>query len=330
MTPAVSVVVATYNYGRFLTEAVRSALEQTFDDLEVVILDDGSTDDTPALARSFRGESRVRYVRTEHRGVAAAKNAGAGQARAPLVAFLDADDVWLPDKLERQVPLFDAGAELGVVFSRRLLIDEEGWPLEHEQPPLHRGRVLAEMFLNNFVCFSSAVVRREVFERAGPFDERLTVSVDYDLWLRVARHFAFDYVDEPLVRYRVGHASLSQRREHRMTTVLGIMRRFLDEQGGRALIPPETVRRAWAETYCSLALAQLPRSRIAALASGLRAVAIWPGCRPAWRTVANALLPETVSRGLRRALGRPDWRVVQRRPACLTREVERNQVPTSD
>ncbi|HJT77666.1 MAG TPA: glycosyltransferase, partial [Gemmataceae bacterium] len=220
MTPRVSVVVATYNYARFLGGALESALGQTFRDLEVIVVDDGSTDDTAAVVRPYLADGRVSYVRTDHVGQPAAKNVGVRLARAPLVAFLDADDRWLPAKLARQVPLFDADPGLGVVYARRRLIDEEGWPLEYEQPVLHRGEVLGPLFERNFVCFSSAVARREVLECEGLFDEALPLAIDFDLWLRVARHYRFDYVDEPLVEYRVGHASLSRRQDERLRRVL--------------------------------------------------------------------------------------------------------------
>jgi glycosyltransferase involved in cell wall biosynthesis len=313
MTPAVSVVVATYNYGRFLAGALESALAQTFRDLEVVVVDDGSADETPAVVRPFLADPRVRCVRTDHLGQPGAKNVGIRLARAPLVAFLDADDLWLPAKLERQLPLFEIDRRVGVVYSRRLLMDEEGWPLEYEQPPLYRGRVLEAMFRTNFVCFSSVVVRRRAFEQAGLFDERLALAIDYDQWLRVARHWHFDYVDEPLVKYRVGHANLSRRVEERLTTVLGIMRRFLDEGSGRRLVSPAVVRRALTETYCHMALVCQQRSRWAAVPWMLRALATEPTYGPLWHGLLSWPLPEAVRRRMRLAFGRPvAWNVRRR------------------
>src|SRR5262245_53887166 len=122
MTPTVSVAIATYNYGRFLGRALDSALGQTLRDLEVVVLDDGSTDDTAAVIEPYLKDDRVRYYRTGHFGVAAAKSAAVKLCRGPFVAFLDADDEWLPVKLERQMALF-ADPEVGVVSCGRLLID---------------------------------------------------------------------------------------------------------------------------------------------------------------------------------------------------------------
>ncbi len=313
MNPAVSVVIATYNYARYLRAAVESVLRQTFASFEVIVVDDGSTDPTPRVIRPFLSDPRVRYHRTAHAGVAAAKNAGVSLSRAPLVAFLDADDTWMPAKLARQAALFRADPELGVAYTRRWLIDEQGRRLEYEQPSLFRGRVLDELFRTNFVCFSSAMVRRAVLDEAGPFDEGLALAVDYDLWLRVALRHRFDYVDEALVEYRTGHANLSSRTEERLTTALGIMRRFLDELGGREVLDPVAIRTAEAETCYHIGLARRPASRLAALPWYLRALVLAPGYVPAWRGLLSLPLPESARRLLRRALGRPvDWSV--RRP----------------
>jgi glycosyltransferase involved in cell wall biosynthesis len=313
MTPAVSVVIATYNYARYLSAAVDSALRQTFPSFEVVILDDGSTDATPHVVRPLLADPRVSYHRTEHGGVAAAKNAGVALSRAPLVAFLDADDVWMPTKLARQVALFRGDPGLGVAYTRRWLIDERGRRLEYEQPPLFRGRVLDQLYRTNFVCFSSAMVRRCALDEAGPFDEGLALAVDYDLWLRVALRYRFDYIDEPLVEYRTGHANLSSRSEERLATALRVMHRFLDERGGRDVLDPAAIRFAEAETCYHIGLSRRSTSRLAALPWYLRALALSPGFVPAWRGLVSLPLPESARRLLRRALGRPvDWTV--RRP----------------
>src|SRR6266852_742264 len=255
MIPAVSVVVATYNYGRFLAGALDSALGQTIRDLEVIVVDDGSTDDTAEVMTPYLRDQRVRYERTNHVGQPAAKNLGIQSARARLIAFLDADDLWLPEKLAKQLALLEADPTLGVIYSRRLLIDEQGMALEYEQPVLHRGRVLNAMFRTNFVCFSSALVHRRVFKHIGLFDESLKLAIDYDLWLRAATWYGFDYVDEPLVKYRTGHANLSQRTEERLMAVYGIMRRFHDREEGKRCLSPSAVRDAQAETCYHIALA---------------------------------------------------------------------------
>jgi glycosyltransferase involved in cell wall biosynthesis len=308
MSPKVSVLVATYNCGNYLRETLHSVAAQTESDHEVVIVDDGSADGTDAVVRPFLADGRCRYYRIEHRGQPAAKNLAVAMSRAPLLAFLDADDVWLPDKLERQLVLLRERPDVAVVYSRRTLIDEAGGPVPYQQPVLHRGNILAQIFRDNFICFSSAVVRRQVFDKVGGFDERLPLAVDYELWLRVAACFSFDYVDAPLIRYRTGHASLSRRAEERLHIVINVMRRFLDERGGRRLIPARVIARAQAETRYHLALLKRDRTVCGSALWFLRSLYFAPWYCPAWKGLVSILFPEAGRRRLRQMMGRPvDW-----------------------
>lgn len=318
MPPAVSVVIATYNYGRYLGSALASVQAQTFEDFEVLVVDDGSTDDTAAVVQSYLSDRRVRYLRTDHRGQPRAKNVGIRAARAPLIAFLDADDLWLPTKLQRQIQLLENEPAAGVVHAPRRLIDEAGWELEYDSPDLPRGQVLESLFVNNFVCFSAAVVRRRVFERVGLFDEQLPLAIDYDLWLRAARHFHFDHVAEPLVLYRTGHGNLSRRREERLQLVMQIMQRFLDQHGGRACLSAAAVRRAWADTYSHMAELKAAQGPRAALPWLLRALRRRPLHARAWRGLVWNLMPQPLHYWQRRLRGRPPQQMRRRLPNGAT------------
>jgi|GEM_PF-6636197 len=173
---------------------------------------------------------------------------------------------------------------------------------------MRRGNFLPFIFRDNFVCFSSAMVRREAFEQCGVFDEQIPLAIDYDLWLRIAAHWKFDYVDEPVVLYRTGHANLSQRSEERLHIAMRIMRRFLNEQGGRNALPSSVVRQAFADTYCSLGLVQREHSFWRSLKSYGQAVMYQPLGMSGYRGMVAALLPERARRNVRRALGRPqEW-----------------------
>jgi len=245
--PVVSVVVATRNYGHYLAGALQSVLNQTFRDLEVIVIDDGSTDDTPDVIRPFLADPRVRTQRTDGLGQSRAKNLGIQLSRAPLIAFLDGDDEWLPRKLDHQIPLFENPA-VGVVYCRRTLMDADGRELSTPRTEFARGRVYDHLLAQNFVCFSSVVVRRDVFESVGMFDPALQLSIDYDLWLRVAQHYEFDFVDKPLVRYRTGHGNLSSRIAERLKTVLSILRRSLDRRKNAEIATEKAQARAWGST----------------------------------------------------------------------------------
>lgn len=304
MPPSVSIVIATYNYGRYLAGCLDSLRAQTVADWEAIVVDDGSTDNTMDVSHPYLSDVRIRLHRSDHVGQPAAKNLGIRLAQAPLIAFLDADDSWYPTKLERQLALFDNNPELGVAFTRRLLMDEQGRLMPSWQPECHRGHVLHELFRDNFIAFSTSMVRRTVFDKVGLFDERIPLAIDWELWLRIAKHFTFDFVDEPLVLYRTGHANLSRRLEERCHVVLGIRRRFLEQQGGAALFTPATIRRRLAGTKANIGLTARERSRLASITWCIRAILTHPGCRPAWRGLAMACLPDRVLQLLRTALRR--------------------------
>jgi glycosyltransferase involved in cell wall biosynthesis len=288
--------MAAKNYARFLPEAVESVLAQTFgrwdsrpvarkaglhgrSTWELVVIDDGSSDDTPRAVRPYLADPRVRYFRSDALGQSRAKNLGVRFARGALIAFLDADDAWEPTKLEKQVALFDADPEVGVVFCKRSLMDESGRPLPAKPTSdFPTGRVLPQMFTQNFVCFSSCVVRREVFSHVGGFDPEWDLSIDYDLWLRVAKFYRFDFVDEELVRYRTGHGNLSKKLRDRVDTAVSIMRRAESRYGVGEEVPRGVIADGHASTCQTMAYTMRASEPVAALRWYLRALK-WPARR---------------------------------------------------
>lgn len=249
----VSVVVTNYNYGRYLAGCLDSILNQSYPRFEIVLVDDGSTDDSDQVVARYRDEPRLRTFRQPNGGQARAKNAGIRQARGEFIAFLDADDRWLPEKLEKQVRLF-ADPQVGVTFTRARFIDADGHPLPADAPGRYltprAGAVTSYLFLDNFVPFSSSMVRRACLERFGGFDESLSMGIDWDLWLRLSTGCRFAFVDEPLLDYRVGHAGqMSKKREVRHACSDRIMAAFLEKNQG--LLPPAVIRRARAYTCCN-------------------------------------------------------------------------------
>lgn len=250
--PKVSVVITCYNYGRFLPECIDSVLRQSYSNREIILVDDGSTDATPTVASRFNGRADFRYFRQDNAGQARAKNAGARLATGEIIAFLDADDFWAPEKLRLQVPLF-ANDDTAVVFSRMRGVDEEGQSVPASEPQYYlrprRGRVTPWLFFDNFVPFSSALVRRRCLTKGGPFDPSLSMGIDWNLWLRLSARWNFDYVDAPLLFYRTGHTGqMSRQLELRQTCADRIRERFLAEFP--ELLPERLVRRALSHSYC--------------------------------------------------------------------------------
>jgi glycosyltransferase involved in cell wall biosynthesis len=286
----VSVVIATYNMGHYLPEAVRSVLAQSYPNVDVQIVDDGSTDDTPAIVRQWDAHPRVRLHRQSNAGQAHAKNQGIALSGGAFIAFLDADDVWLPGKLARQMPLFTGRPEVGVVYSGYERMDGEGRPLPTGPTHLHRGRVSGALLIENFVPFPSAVVRRECLERHGAFDETLGMGIDYDLWLRLSAHCQFDFITEPTVRYRIWPGQMSKNYRQRYESGIRIMQRFLERNPG--VVGDSIARRAWAHTYTGRGDSTLwhEKDRVAAFRDYLRALSFRPAFWPAWRSMLRSLV----------------------------------------
>jgi glycosyltransferase involved in cell wall biosynthesis len=211
--PHVSVVIPVHNGERFIADAIHSALDQTLAHLEVVVVDDGSTDGTSAVLATFK-DHRLVIVGQEHQGLAAARNAGVRRAAADAIAFLDADDMWLASKLSTQLPYLREGV---VVYSDVFRWDGStdgdlgGFePLDRfaEDRTKFTGDILRPLLAQNFVHPSTVVLRRRDIEHVGPFDEALLASEDWDLWLRCAETMRFERVAHPLACIRIRGDSL--------------------------------------------------------------------------------------------------------------------------
>lgn len=248
----VSVVITCYNYGRYLQLAVDSALQQTYRNLEIIVVNDGSTDDTDYVMERYASDPRVIYLRQENSGQAVAKNAGIAKAAGEFVAFLDADDAWEANKLELQMALFTS-AEIGVVYSRASYMNDLGervpGPRMSDIAEPKAGRITQTLFVDNVVPFSSAVVRRECFDRCGAMNADYRMAIDWDLWLRLSVVYLFAYVDAPLLKYRVGHSGQMSKNLHvRERDTRLIMQNFL--KANPRLIPKKLVRWVMAYSYC--------------------------------------------------------------------------------
>ena len=280
----VSAVTATYNMGQHIGKAVQSVLGQTYENLEMHIIDDGSTDDTERVLRRFRSDPRVNYHYQKNSGQAVAKNKGIRLAKGEHVAFLDADDMWLPRKLEKQMPLFGRGKNIGVVYSDELYMDENGNVLpERSKKKYFRGSITEKLFLDNFVNFNSTVVRKECFERVGLFDESLRMSIDWDLWLRISTEYEFEYLDEPTIQYRRWGGQMSRNFDVRYECILRVMNKFLAEHHG--LLSKKTLKKGWAVTYYERGwkFREYEKKKMHAFKYFLKSLSEYPTFVPAWK-----------------------------------------------
>lgn len=197
----IAVIIPTYNRAYVIKRALHSVLHQTYQNLEVIVVDDGSTDNTEEIVKSF-ADSRVRYIRHEvRRGAPAARNTGINATRADFIAFQDSDDEWLCDKLEKQMQVFStAGSEVGVVYTGFLRLTNN--TSTYYPPPERKnisGNILESLLHGNFIGMPTVLIKKECFAKAGVFDEKMPRLQDWELFIRIAKQYEFLLVNEPLL-----------------------------------------------------------------------------------------------------------------------------------
>lgn len=213
--PRASFVVPSYNYGRFLRQAIDSLLAQTYEPLEVIVIDDASTDGSQSILERYRAHPRVRLIQhPTNRGHIRSYNEGLSLASGEFVGLLAADDFCIrEDAVARQVAVFDADPNVGLVYSAYASANEEGhvdwikkpWPADYVRPGLDEFKYLV---FNNYVLTSGTLIRRRCHERFGYYDERLPYAGDWELWLRVAANHDIGYIAEPLYAWRIHSANM--------------------------------------------------------------------------------------------------------------------------
>ena len=203
--PQVSIIIPVHNRASFLERAVQSVLGQTFTDFEGILVDDGSSDETPSVIRTLvKRDSRLFGLKHEiNRGAQAARNTGVRVSKGDYVAFLDSDDEWLPQKLEKQMVLFSRpSGNIAVVYAGFRMVFSDNRP-EIVHFPQDRGNVYKAALSRWVADMDTLVIRKDALERAGFLDESIRAFQEWDLCIRVARHGAFDYVAEPLAVYHI-------------------------------------------------------------------------------------------------------------------------------
>lgn len=213
MKPNVSVVIPAYNAMKFLPQTVESALHQTYTDFEILIINDGSSDDIVSWATQLT-TPKVKLITQENQGQAGARNTGIRLSQGQYIAFLDADDVWEPTKLEKQVAAFLNNPELGLVDVWVMTVDEQGKLLSRIEVFYDEGSVWHQMLEENLVmCGSSPMVRRDCFETVGLFDLDIQGPEDWHMWTRIAAHYPLKVIKEHLVHYRQHSSSTTRNLE---------------------------------------------------------------------------------------------------------------------
>src|SRR5579872_3523283 len=195
----VSVIIPAYDSERYVADAVRSVLAQTYRPYEIIVVDDGSTDGTARALEAFGGE--IRYLHQDNRGEPAARNTGMRAATGEYIAFLDSDDLWLPQKLELQMAYFAVHPACAFVYSDMSTFDENGVMDASVKVRFNitfpSGNIFRALFRETLFGSGSVVFRRTCLEKVGYFDEDFLVGSDYEMWLRIALHYECGVVDLP-------------------------------------------------------------------------------------------------------------------------------------
>jgi glycosyl transferase family 2 len=301
----VSVVIPTYNRAAYLGEAIESVLNQRYRHLEVIVIDDGSTDDTPAVVARYAGAIRYAWQPNSERG--AARNHGLRLARGEFIAFLDSDDLWTPDKLDWDLDLLRRRVDCGVVYSDTLSVDAAKRPQRRIRRRGGEGQVTVFLLHQNFVSMGAHLVRTQIMREAGGFHEERDLAEDWEAWVRVSTRTSFGYVPRPTTLRRihpgnsVGDVATVERATHRACALMGAstylnaaQRRHLPCALGEAALLCAIHHRA-------------AGNRAAARAWLLRAVRRSPRLVGSWRfhyTAVNSLLPPAMSGTMRLAAHR--------------------------
>jgi len=219
----VSVIIPTYNRVRYIAEAINSILNQTYQNYEILVVDDGSTDETQKAVAAIESE-KIRYFYRDHQGISLSLNFGINHSRGRYIARLDSDDIFFPEKLKRQVQLLEANPEVDLVYTQVYNMTEDGkiicaYPESHNLPsePLRTLR----SFL--FAPSQSIMFRRDCIEKIGAYDENFTVAEDWDFCIRMAQEFKFAYINQPLVKVRKHAAMITRNGIQKIKHIIAVL-----------------------------------------------------------------------------------------------------------
>lgn len=208
LCPRVSVIIPTYNCEKYIVQTIESVLKQTYSNFEIIVIDDGSTDNTKKIIEKFINSHKIRYIYQTNSGQSAARNKGIEESNGEYIAFLDADDYWKKEKLKKQIEVLK-NKNIGICYTNVEFIDdktEEIIPVfrNRKHKKMRRGIIYKYLIFYNFIPFAGIMVRKECLEKIGGFDKNIKMGDDWDILLRLSVHYEFDYINEKLLKYRTG------------------------------------------------------------------------------------------------------------------------------
>lgn len=224
----ISIITPTYNREAFLPAAIESVLAQSYKEFELIIVDDGSTDNSRELINTYaEKDSRVRYLYQENQRQSVARNYALSIAKGDFICFLDSDNYWPHDKLEKSLKAFEQYPDADIVYGDCITIDEQGNELHRNNMRRYSGKIAALLLKDNFVSMNTTMTRRKCFNEMGGMSGKRRVADDYDLWLKFSARYRFQYIPEFLAYYRVMENQISSNKKLRFETNENIILDFL-------------------------------------------------------------------------------------------------------
>lgn len=275
----------TYNRADLVGRAIRSVLEQSYTNLTLHLVDDGSTDNTRKMVEPFTQDTRFYYHYQDNQGQSAARNKGIFDSPGELIAFLDSDNYWLPEKLESQLNFFRRFSGFDVIYSDGYSVDENDKRLPGKPVKRYSGNILPQLLVQNFVSNNTALVKKKCFLEMGGFDEELRIVEDYDLWLRFATRYKFLHHPQKVFCYCVAGPRLSGNVEKAVAANYKILARFFKTYPEACTANDK--RKAWASFYRWSVMAAKHTGSKASWGDLFRATAMTPLDFRNWRLLAK-------------------------------------------
>ena len=290
--PKVDIIIPAYNAARYLPIAIDSVMAQTFEDWRIILVDDGSTDDTADVVVPYvdRLGQKLKYIKQVNRGLPAARNVAMANSSAEFLALLDADDVWLPCRLSESLKCFEGRPQVGIAYGFNARVDVEGRVIDtfNRRQKHGEGRIAPYIYMRKvYLNCPTVTFRRKCVDEVGPFDENLRATEDRDLWFRIALRYEVAFVPKVIAHYRVSPNSMSTDSGRMLEAQLQFIEKHYGAPGCGMLARQIALSEVYKQQAEVLAVRQRPW---AALMNSLRAVALYPLGMGNFRTAGSLVL----------------------------------------
>lgn len=288
--PRISIIVPTYNRAAFIEEAITSVLEQTESDWELLIVDDGSTDDTRSILEPFLSDTRIHYQYQQNQGQPAAQNKALESARGEFICFLDSDNAWLPRKLEVQLVAMKNNPDVDIIYGDNIKIDEHGNEIGRTSMRRYSGNIASHLLKDNCVSVNTTMTRRHCFDEMGGMNTERPVAADYDIWLRFSTKYRFLFIPEFFGRYRIMADQISSDKRKRYDTNEKTIHDFLEQYP--SAVTSQEAKNGLSVFYSRKAKYYAKRGdRQTAFQAIYRALSYAPSSKIVWRSVFRVIFP---------------------------------------